>query len=150
MNSTRLEAPSGTAHSPRRRILIIDDNSFFSFCLRTLIDRDPELFVCDVAANETNLIERITAYQPELLLIDLSVGKSGGLELATTLRQQGILIPILFVSSATALPRQKLQRITAAWFAAKGGNPNLLISRIKKLLVPSTPAEVWQPAAAIA
>lgn len=141
MNPIRLDAaatPMG-----RHRILIIDDNSFFSFCLRTLIDREEELAVCDVAASEEDLLERIERYSPDLLVVDLSVGRQGGYDLACSLRRSGIRTPILFVSIANPLPQSRLEQIPGAEFACKGGNPRLLIARIKALLDRAGGAPTW-------
>lgn len=140
MNPTRLDAPAAPAG---RRILIIDDNSFFSFCLRTLIDREQELAVCDIAASEEDLTERISHYRPDLLVVDLSVGRQGGYDLACMLRRSGIETPILFVSTANPLPRSRLEQIPGAEFACKGGNPRLLIARIKALLGVAEPDAAW-------
>ena len=143
MNPSCHDAPA--LHAQRHRILIIDDNSFFSFCLRTLIDREEELAVCDVAASEEDLLERIQHYHPDLLVIDLSVGRQGGYDVACKLRRAGISTPVLFVSTTHPLPRRYLEQVPGADFACKGGNPRLLIAQIKTLVRRAAAPASWAP-----
>jgi DNA-binding NarL/FixJ family response regulator len=71
----------------KRRVLIVDDHSFFAACLRTLLDNESDLVVCDIAANSLHLRERIDRLRPDLLVIDLSLGPENGLELGQRLRR---------------------------------------------------------------
>lgn len=112
----------------------MDDHGFFSSCLRTLIEREEELAVCDVAADETDLPARIAQLRPDLLVLDLSVGRRGGYELAGALRAGGIDTPILFISSAHPMAPARLAAIRGAEFAPKGGNPQELIRTIRALV----------------
>jgi DNA-binding NarL/FixJ family response regulator len=118
----------------RKRILIIDDNYFFSFCLRTLIDCEPDLCVCDVAPSASGLLERVEHYRPHLLVMDLSAVTASGYHFARSLRTAGIVVPILFVSSCSSLSRRDLGRVPAASFMAKAGDPRRLIARIRRIL----------------
>src|SRR4051812_29725334 len=48
----------------RRRVLIVDDHDFFSACLRSLLNNEADLVVCDRASDSTDLLDRIARSQP--------------------------------------------------------------------------------------
>lgn len=136
MNS-KLITPSPVSSTPqalRRRVFIVDDHGFLASCLRTLIDHESGFVVCDVAAAEHGLTRRIETLRPDVVLLDLSVGRVGGFEVARSLRQAGIDVPILFVSSARELPCHQLSKIPDAAFAPKDGIPATLLTRLRNLI----------------
>lgn len=135
MNPKNVPPPpaSPTTDPAPRRVLIVDDNLFFCSCLRTIIEHAADLRVCDTAAATHDLPRRLATLQPHVLVLDLSVGPVGGIEAARSLRRAGFDLPILFVSSAPAMPRRLLARIADAAFATKGGNPDLLIACLRHL-----------------
>lgn len=134
MRDLHQRATPSVVDGERKRILIIDDNYFFSFCLRTLIDCESDLSVCDVAPSAAQLEERVEHYRPHLLVMDLSVGRDSGYDFARGLRSRGIEVPILFVSSYGNLSRRDLVRVPAASFMAKAGDPRRMITRIRRIL----------------
>ena len=131
----------------KRRLLIVDDNWFFAACLRTVIDQEADLVVCDTARSSARLPEAIRHYAPDLLLIDLTLGNDSGLQLADTLRRSGVATPILLISSLVTPARRELERIGRCAFWPKGEAHGFL-RRVRRLLDGSAPGPVAAPLAA--
>ncbi len=130
----------------KRRVLIVDDHDFFAACLRTLLDNESDLVVCDIAANSQHLRERIDQLRPDLLVIDLSLGTENGLELGQQLRALQIATPILFVSTLRTPSIEQLATIRHAAFIAKSRAPAEFLAALRGVLTPQDPAGSQSPA----
>ena len=77
----------------RRRILIVDDHALVRRGLSVLIDNEPDLTVCAVAATQREGFEAIAFSRPDLVIADLSLGDGDGRKrrLSTVLRRGGIV-----------------------------------------------------------
>jgi DNA-binding NarL/FixJ family response regulator len=65
----------------RARILIVDDHPLVRSGLKLLIDCEPDLAVCGEAANANEAMRLLESQKPDLLIVDLSLKESSGLEL---------------------------------------------------------------------
>ncbi len=121
---------------PRRgRIVIVDDHEFFAACLRTLLDNESDLMVCDVTASSADLDDRVRRLDPDLLVIDLSLGAESGVALARRLRQEHrIGTPILFVSTLGCPSEAELASIDRCAFIAKTRRPAQFLAAVRELL----------------
>jgi two-component system, OmpR family, response regulator MprA len=117
-----------------RRILIIDDHVFFSSCLRTLLTRAIRGVECQVVAPEADLVARLGEYDPQLLVVDLSLGRADGYALAESIRAAGLRVPILFASTGSPVTRRSLARLGRASFIPKSASPTRLVGRIRSML----------------
>lgn len=124
-------APSGR----KRRILIVDDHIFFAACLRTLLDHESDLMVCDVVAHCSDLEERVRRLRPDLLVIDLTLGSESGLSVARHLRAHDVRTPILFVSTLTRPTRAQLAGINLCAFVPKGKHPAEFLAVLREILL---------------
>jgi DNA-binding NarL/FixJ family response regulator len=70
------------------RCLIVDDNRLFLDSARTLLERQG-LAVVGVASTSTDALREAEALQPDLVLVDVSLGKEDGVELARQLVADG-------------------------------------------------------------
>jgi DNA-binding response OmpR family regulator len=129
-----LQAGPAARVDTRRRVLILDDHNFFAACLRTLLDNESDLVVCDIMANSIDLRSRIERLRPDLLVIDLSLGTESGLEVGQRLRSLGILTPILFVSSMSSPVQAQLAGISRAAFIAKSRSPAEFLAALRAIL----------------
>lgn len=123
-----------TRTAERRRVLIVDDHAFFASCLRTLLDNESDLIVCDIALSPVDLAERVERVRPDLLVIDMALGKSDGLEVARKLRSGGIFTPIVLVSSTRVVTAEQLRDLTRAEFVGKSENPIAFLATARRLL----------------
>ena len=84
------------------RVLIIEDDPE----LRSLLDRGlaEEGFETATASTGTELLERVEAEIPDLLVLDIGLPDADGRDLCQALRARGVKAPILFLTARDALP----------------------------------------------
>jgi DNA-binding NarL/FixJ family response regulator len=87
-----------TTTTEKSRILIVDDHPLFREGLRQLIERDPELSVCGEAADATEAQQAIAQQNPDLVLVDISLGATSGIDLIKAIKNQYDELPVLVVS----------------------------------------------------
>ncbi|NND99996.1 MAG: response regulator transcription factor [Pirellulaceae bacterium] len=73
--------PSTTLEQQVTRVLIVDDHELLRDGLRQLIMRQPKLDVCGEAANESEARKCFRQLQPDLVIVDLALQESSGLDL---------------------------------------------------------------------
>ncbi len=87
---TRGVGKPAAAAGVKLRLLLVDDHAFFRSALRRLLDSQPDLQVCGEAADLLAAVELIAQLQPDLILLDLSLGDTDGLELFPHLQRSGL------------------------------------------------------------
>ena len=116
---------------PKRRVLIVDDHGFFAACLRTLLDAEPDLEVCEVLSSPDELGQRIDHLRPDLVLIDLALGGESGLQVGQRLRAMDVTVPILFMSTMRTLNACQLSSVSRAAFVAKSKSPSQFLAALR-------------------
>lgn len=76
------------AAEARARILIVDDHPVVRRGLRMLIDDEPDLTVCGEAGDADEAIRALDAKKPDLVIVDLSLKGSSGLELIKRIKSR--------------------------------------------------------------
>ena len=82
----------------RRMILIVDDHPTLRRGLAALIDSEPDLGVCGEAATRAEALEAIPERRPDLVIVDLALGKDNGLDLVKEMKTRHPAIPALVLS----------------------------------------------------
>ncbi|WP_229719828.1 ATP-binding protein [Asaia siamensis] len=86
---------------PPRRILIVDDNPRHREMLTDMLT--PRGFEIECAANALECLNRLSLYQPDLLLLDLSMPGMNGRDLALSIRETHAgVMPIIFITGNMA------------------------------------------------
>ena len=88
----------GDQETEKSRLLLVDDHPLFREGLRQLIERDADLTVCGEAATGAEALEGIARFKPDLVLVDISLGGSSGLDLIKAIRSECEELPVLVVS----------------------------------------------------
>jgi DNA-binding NarL/FixJ family response regulator len=86
------------AETHRARILIVDDHPLVRSGLRLLIDCEPDLTVCGEAANVTDAMRLLESQKPDLLIVDLSLKESSGMELIKRIKAKNPDVKMLVSS----------------------------------------------------
>jgi DNA-binding NarL/FixJ family response regulator len=89
---------TGTPAAEKSRVFIVDDHAMFREGLRQLIEHDPELIVCGDAPDATTAMEGIRRSKPDVVLVDITLAESSGLDLVKTIRSDYEDLPVLVVS----------------------------------------------------
>ncbi len=83
---------------PRVRVFIADDHPFLRLGIKSLINQTDDLECCGEAENVKGTLHGVDALKPDVLILDLCLGDSDGLELIKSLRAQHEKLPILILS----------------------------------------------------
>jgi two-component system, NarL family, sensor kinase len=79
----------------RARILIADDHDVTRRGIRSLLADQPDFEVCGEAADGFEAVQKAVALNPDVVVMDLSMPKVGGLSAAQHIRQSGVRTRIL-------------------------------------------------------
>jgi DNA-binding NarL/FixJ family response regulator len=82
----------------RKRILLVDDHAVVRFGIAQLINRQPDLVVCNEQEDARRALGAILQLRPDLVVADLSLKDSSGLELIRNIKAQCPSLPMLVVS----------------------------------------------------
>src|SRR5512135_2278063 len=83
----------------RTRVLLVDDHAVVRFGIAQLINREPDLQVCGEEENASNALSAIAKLKPDLVIADISLKDSSGLELMRNIKAQYSRLPVLVVSA---------------------------------------------------
>lgn len=83
----------------RKRILLVDDHAVVRFGIAQLINRQPDLMVCGEEEDASKALTAIETLKPDLVIADLSLKDSSGLELVRNIKARFAGLPVLVVST---------------------------------------------------
>jgi DNA-binding NarL/FixJ family response regulator len=81
------------------RILLVDDHAVVRFGIAQLINRQPDMSVCGEEEDASKALGAIGTLKPNLVIADISLKDSSGLELMRNIKAQYAGMPVLVVSS---------------------------------------------------
>ena len=114
------------------RCLIVDDNASFLAEAAALLQRDG-LVIAGLASNTREALERARQLQPDVALVDISLGSESGLELARLLVdiEEGAPTVILISTRAETDFAEMIEEVPVAGFVPKA---ELSASAIRRLV----------------
>ncbi len=80
------------------RVLLVDDHAVVRFGIAQLINRQPDLEVCGEEEDASRALGAIESLKPNLVIADISLKDSSGLELMRNIKAQHSGLPVLVVS----------------------------------------------------
>lgn len=80
------------------KIIIVEDHPIFRMGIEALINREPDMDVCAFAEDVDSAKDVIEQNQPDLILLDLTLKNSNGIELIKDFEQQQRQIKFLVLS----------------------------------------------------
>ena len=117
------------------RILIVDDHPLFREGLRGLIDREPGLRVCGEAADAAEAVRLVRESEPDLAIVDISLGNTSGIDLVKTLKAEHAELPLLVVSMHDeSLYAERALRAGAMGYVMKHEPPKVFKAAIQRVL----------------
>ena len=81
-----------------KQILIVDDHPVVRQGLKQLIDQEEGYCVCSEAADEDEALANIEEYDPDIVIVDLVLKSTSGLELIRSIQRLWPSLPILVLS----------------------------------------------------
>jgi DNA-binding NarL/FixJ family response regulator len=91
--------PAVHRSQPQLRVLIVDDHALVREGLRDLIQRSPDLAVCGVAGSGTEALGAVARLDPDLVVLDLSLGDSDGTQLIREIAARSQRVRVLVLST---------------------------------------------------
>lgn len=85
-------------HDIRKRVLLVEDHAVVRFGIAQLINRQADLVVCGEEEDASRALSAITSVKPDLVIADISLKDSSGLELMRNIKAQFPQMPILVMS----------------------------------------------------
>ncbi len=99
------------------------------------LEREPDLAVCGQAEDAREALAAIAALQPDLVLTDIQLKSSSGLDLIIDLHAQSPTLPVVGTTMFDARRTERLARAAgAAGFVAKQNGPDKLIAAVHEAL----------------
>jgi DNA-binding NarL/FixJ family response regulator len=135
------------------RLLVVDDHPLIREGIRTLVEDVDDLEVCAVTGELPEAIRLAEQERPDLVLVDLALGKADGMDLIRQLRSTWVGLRMLVVSArdpATFAPRclqagahgfvskeETMDHVVTAIRAVRDGE-TYLSPRVKRAMRPLT------------
>lgn len=117
------------------RILIVDDHPLFRQGLREMILREPGWQVCGEAANATEAFRLVEETSPDLVIVDISLDQTDGIELIQALSKKNPELPMLVVSMHDeSLYSERSINAGAMGYVMKLEPPNIVRTAIHRVL----------------
>lgn len=119
----------------KSKVLLVDDHLVVRKGLSLVIADDPSLSVCGEAANAAECMSLLTKVMPDMILTDLSLGNTSGLELVKDIRKINANIPILaFSIHDEDLYAERALSAGASGYIMKEADSDSLLRAIHKVL----------------
>jgi DNA-binding NarL/FixJ family response regulator len=120
---------------PASRILIVDDHPLFRQGLRELIDREPGWAVCGEAADAAEATRLVAETKPSLVIVDISLAGTNGIDLIKSLSANDAELPLLVVSMHDeSLYAERAIRAGAMGYVMKHEPPKTFKTAIHRVL----------------
>ena len=123
-------------HTQQKKIIVVDDHSMLRRGLISLIESEPNLKVCAEAANQHDAIQLINDNLPNLVIVDLCLENSDGLDLVKHIKTHHPDIPTLVLSmNDETLYAKRSLRAGAMGYVTKQELDETLLVAIHKVLL---------------
>lgn len=132
MSATRADS---SVNEENTRILIVDDHPLVRESLKKIIQRQTDLEVCGEAEDRNQALELSATAKPHLIIIDLTLKSSHGLELVKDIRSLYPKMRILVLSMHDEmLQAERVIRAGAQGYISKQEPPMKILLAIRRVL----------------
>ena len=134
-NATLSEPAPSPARESRASVLIVDDHALVRSALRDLIDAQPDLRTCAEAATLDEAERAIVACHPDIVILDLTLGREDGRDLLKrlALRESPPAVMVLSMLEE-ALYATEVLALGARGFLNKSGPPAEILAGLRNVL----------------
>jgi len=134
-SAAKANAKAAQTDSKKRRIFLVDDHPIVRRGLAQVIDNEPDLAVCGQGDEAYPSLRAINEAKPDLVLLDVSLKDSDGVELLKELKAQQPELPVLMLSMhEESLYAERALRAGARGYVMKQEAPQVLLAAIRKVL----------------
>jgi DNA-binding NarL/FixJ family response regulator len=124
--------------SGKTRILLVDDHAVVRFGIGQLINRQSDLEVCGEEEDASRALDAMAKVNPDLVIADISLKDSSGLELMRNIKAQYPKMPVLVISAHEESVYAEIAfRAGALGYLMKGEALNKVLTAIRQVLAGS-------------
>lgn len=125
----------GSIKKRKTRIFLVDDHPLIRISLRELLAAEPDLMVCGEAEDRQEALEAIARSNPDLVIVDLKLRNSDGLDLIRDLaaRHPSVLTLVLSMYDEV-LHSERAIRAGASGFVSKQADAGRFVAALRKVL----------------
>jgi DNA-binding NarL/FixJ family response regulator len=118
-----------------RRVLVVDDHPIVRKGLAQLVAQERDLVICGEASDANEALEVIPEAAPDIVLVDISLEGTNGLELTKAVHHHNPDLPILVLSMHDeVLYAERALRAGAKGYLMKHEAPATLLQAVRKIL----------------
>ena len=118
-----------------KQVLIADDSHIIRKSLRAFLDSETELQVCGEAVDGLDAIEKTRLLSPDLIILDVSMPRMGGMEAAPIIRSMnGTVAIILYTIHAEAISASAAAAAGITIVVSKTANISELSRHLQSIL----------------
>lgn len=82
----------------KKQVLVVDDHPIFRFGLGQVLNAETDIAVCGEAASAPQALDAVRKLKPDLVLVDIALDGTNGIELIKQIRAEYPKVPILVIS----------------------------------------------------
>lgn len=90
--------PAPVNRKPKTKVLLVDDHPVLRRGLSQLINQEPDMMVCGEAEDAPKAFEAVGQLEPDVVVVDVSLKGSNGIELLKNLKARYPSLPVLVLS----------------------------------------------------
>jgi DNA-binding NarL/FixJ family response regulator len=118
----------------KRRVFVVEDHPLMRRSIIEAIEREPDLMVCGQAEDAPEVLA-IVSLQPDVVLTDIQLKSSSGLDLIQALRTRLPTLPVVATTMFDLRRSERLARAAgASGFISKEAGPDRMIAMIREML----------------
>lgn len=126
---------SGNEQPARRSVLIVDDHPIVRQGLARMIEASPDLSVCGEVENVADARRAIRELQPDVVIVDLTLGQGDGLELVRDVRAHHPRLPMLVLTMhEEAIYAERMLAAGARGYIMKEAASDQLLTALRRVL----------------
>jgi len=117
-----------------KRVIVVDDHDVVRQGVRLILKGDPQWEVVGEATDGAEALEKIEALNPDLVILDISMPRKGGLDVIRELHEKGLQPKILVLTMHESRDlAARVQESGAAGFVVKTSAARDLIPAMKTI-----------------
>ncbi|HET9418886.1 MAG TPA: response regulator transcription factor, partial [Chthoniobacterales bacterium] len=122
-------------NSQKFSVVLVEDHPMFREQFRHLINKEPDMRVCGESDDCRGALELLQSVAADIVIVDLTLKNSNGLELIKDLKARKIDIPVLVVSMHDELLyAERVLRAGARGYITKHETSKEVMTAIRKVL----------------
>lgn len=129
------EQPRDKIDGNKAKILIVDDHPLVREGLADLVNKEKDLVVCGQAEDAYQAMEAIRELKPDMVIVDISLKETSGLELIKDIKIQHPGLPVLTLSMhEESVYAERALRAGAKGYIMKREATKKVVTAIRKVL----------------